>query len=101
MEGGSDLIIGIVAQMKETTEANRGVYLLGFRNPIKCLPWVRESERGRLSSFLESGSGMEGGSDLIIGIVAQIKETAEANLAESTCKDSAILMPPALSSAHC
>ena len=43
-----------------------------------------------LSSFLESGSGMEGGSDLIIGIVAQMKETTEADLAGSICEDSAI-----------
>merc|ERR1719324_1263322 len=34
-------------------------------------------------SFLESGSGLEGGSDQIIGIVEQMKETMEADLKET------------------
>merc|ERR1719440_2748231 len=34
-------------------------------------------------SFLETGSGMEGGSDQIIGILEQMKETMEADLKES------------------
>ena len=40
-----------------------------------------------LMSFLEAGSGMEGGSDQIIGIVEQMKETMEADLAESEGKE--------------
>ena len=54
---------------------------------------VRESERGMLMSFLESGSGLEGGSDQIIGIVAQMKETMEADLAESTSKETVRRLP--------
>merc|ERR1719473_932048 len=54
-----------------------------LRNIIKNSPAVRDSERGMLMSFLESGSGMEGGSDQIIGIVEQMKETMEADLKES------------------
>merc|ERR1719174_1072596 len=55
-----------------------------LRNIIKTSPAVRDSERSLLMSFLETGSGMEGGSDQIIGIVSQMKETMEADLAEAT-----------------
>merc|ERR1719174_742120 len=58
-----------------------------LRNIIKTSPAVRESERGLLMSFLETGEGMEGGSDQIIGIVSQMKETMEADLAEATSKE--------------
>merc|ERR1719456_1791988 len=54
-----------------------------LRNIISHSPAVRPSERGLLMSFLESGTGMEGGSDQIIGIVEQMKETMEADLKES------------------
>merc|ERR1719171_765549 len=58
-----------------------------LRNIISHSPLVRESERGLLMSFLESGTGLEGGSDQIIGIVSQMKETMEADLAEATTKE--------------
>merc|ERR1719159_1232973 len=58
-----------------------------LRNVVKSSPLVRPSERGLLMSFLESGEGMEGGSDQIIGIVSQMKETMEADLAEATSKE--------------
>merc|ERR1719388_499938 len=58
-----------------------------LRNIVKTSPAVRETERPLLMSFLESGSGMEGGSDQIIGIVEQMKETYEADLAESEGKE--------------
>merc|ERR1719281_761095 len=54
-----------------------------LRNIISHSPAVRASERPMLMSFLESGSGMEGGSDQIIGIVEQMKETYEADLKEA------------------
>merc|ERR1719409_2462098 len=54
-----------------------------LRNIISNSPAVRDSERPVLMSFLESGSGMEGGSDQIIGILEQMKETMEADLKES------------------
>jgi len=58
-----------------------------LRNIVKTSPAVRETERPLLMSFLESGSGMEGGSDQIIGIVEQMKETYEADLSESEAKE--------------
>merc|ERR1719174_820308 len=54
-----------------------------LRNIVKTSPAVHEGERGMLMSFLESGEDMEGGSDQIIGIVEQMKETMEENLKES------------------
>merc|ERR1719191_2473762 len=58
-----------------------------LRNIVKSSPAVRQSERPLLMSFLESGEGLEGGSDQIIGIVEQMKETMEADLAEATSKE--------------
>jgi len=55
-----------------------------LRNIVRTSPVVRDSERGLLMSYLETGSGLEGGSDQIIGIVSQMKETMEADLAEAT-----------------
>merc|ERR1719313_2913674 len=46
-----------------------------LRNIVAHSPAVREGQRPLLMSFLESGSGLEGGSDQIIGIVEQMKET--------------------------
>jgi len=58
-----------------------------LRNLVRTSPAVSEGERPLLMSFLESGSDMEGGSDQIIGIVEQMKETMEADLAESEGKE--------------
>merc|ERR1719161_2842537 len=58
-----------------------------LRNIVKTSPLVREGERGVLMSFLESGEGEEGGSDQIIGIVEQMKETMEADLKEAEGKE--------------
>merc|ERR1719174_850468 len=49
-----------------------------LRNIVKSSPAVREGERDLLMSFLETGEATEGGSDQIIGIVSQMKETMEA-----------------------
>jgi len=54
-----------------------------LRSIVAHSPAVRASERSRLMSFLESGSTAEGGTDTIIGIVEQMKETIEADLLES------------------
>merc|ERR1719160_1799536 len=54
-----------------------------IRNIIRSSPLVRDGERGVLMSFLESGETTEGGSDQIIGILEQMKETMEADLKES------------------
>jgi hypothetical protein len=58
-----------------------------IRNVVRTSPAVQEGERPLLMSFLESGTGLEGGSDQIIGIVEQMKETMEADLAESESKE--------------
>merc|ERR1719482_2422847 len=58
-----------------------------LRSVVRTSPAVQEGERPLLMSFLESGSGLEGGSDQIIGIVEQMKETMEADLAESESKE--------------
>jgi len=58
-----------------------------LRNIIEHSPAVREGQRDSLMSFLESGSSVEGGSDTIIGIVEQMKETMEADLAETESKE--------------
>merc|ERR1719191_1407311 len=58
-----------------------------LRNIVRTSPLVREGERGLLMSFLESGEDTEGGSDQIIGIVEQMKETMEADLAEAEKKE--------------
>merc|ERR1719399_2363187 len=58
-----------------------------LRNVVKTSPAVRDAEREMLLSYLETGSGVEGGSDQIIGIVEQMKETYEADLAEAEGKE--------------
>merc|ERR1719375_226429 len=58
-----------------------------LRSIVKTSPLVREGERGVLMSFLESGEDEEGGSDQIIGIVEQMKETMEADLTEAEGKE--------------
>merc|ERR1719174_276069 len=58
-----------------------------LRNIVKTSPAVRDGERDMLMSFLETGDGAEGGSDQIIGIVSQMKETMEADLKEAEAKE--------------
>merc|ERR1719450_1951411 len=58
-----------------------------LRSVIQTSPLVRDGERGVLMSFLENGEGVEGGSDQIIGILEQMKETMEADLKESEAKE--------------
>merc|ERR1719265_562958 len=55
-----------------------------LRSIIQNSPAVGESERSTLMSFLETG---EGGSDQIIGIVDQMKETLDADLKQSTADE--------------
>merc|ERR1719240_1391368 len=58
-----------------------------LRNIVRSSPAVRDSEREMLMSFLDTGDATAGGSDQIIGIVEQMKETMEADLAEATSKE--------------
>merc|ERR1719386_200546 len=55
-----------------------------LRSIIQNSPAVSESERSTLMSFLETG---EGGSDQIIGVVDQMKETMEADLKETVASE--------------
>merc|ERR1719515_135655 len=72
---------GLSASLLQTGVGNT------LRNIIAHSPAVREAQRDSLMSFLETGSGVEGGSDTIIGIVEQMKETMEADLAETESKE--------------
>merc|ERR1719298_348300 len=68
---------GLSAALLQTSTGNV------LRNIIAHSPAVRPSQRDSLMSFLESGSSEQGGSDTIIGIVEQMKETMEADLADA------------------
>merc|ERR1719515_427356 len=68
---------GVSAALLQTSTGNM------LRNIIAHSPAVRPSQRTLLMSFLESGSTEQGGSDTIIGVVEQMKETMEADLAET------------------
>merc|ERR1719409_428163 len=68
---------GLSAALLQTTTGNV------LRNIIAHSPAVRPSQRSLLMSFLESGSTEQGGSDTIIGVVEQMKETMEADLADA------------------
>merc|ERR1719321_2381550 len=68
---------GLSAALLQTSTGNV------LRNIIAHSPAVRPSQRSVLMSFLESGSTEQGGSDTIIGIVEQMKETMEADLADA------------------
>ena len=81
--------IGSMASALEALKKGVGAALLQtgvgstLRNIIAHSPAVRASQRDSLLAFLETGSGTEGGTDTIIGIVEQMKETMEADLAET------------------
>jgi hypothetical protein len=55
-----------------------------LRNLLEHSPAVPDAERSTLLSFLESG---EGGSDQIVGVVEQMKETMEADLKQTTADE--------------
>lgn len=71
---------GLSASLLQTTI---GRTLQGI---IEHSPAVSDSERSTLMSFLETG---EGGSDQIIGIVDQMKETMDGDLKQSTADEEA------------
>merc|ERR1719181_617908 len=68
---------GLSAALLQTSVGNM------LRNIIAHSPAVRPSQRSLLLSFLESGSAEAGGSDTIIGVIEQMKETMEADLAQT------------------
>merc|ERR1719502_1159692 len=54
-----------------------------LRNIVAHTPLVGDTQRELLMSYLQAGASTEGGSDQIIGIVEQMKETMEGDLKES------------------
>merc|ERR1719160_520514 len=80
---------GALAALKKGVGASllqTGVGAL-LRNIVRTTPLSREGEREMMESFLETGDSEGGGSDQIIGIVEQMKETMEADLKESEGKE--------------
>merc|ERR1719316_1085125 len=58
-----------------------------LRNLVQHSPAVRDDERDTLLSFLDASDGeavQAGGSDQIVGIVQQMKETMQGDLEEAT-----------------
>merc|ERR1719454_2558091 len=89
MKSNMNAMDGALESLKKGLSASllqTGVGAL-LRNVVKTSPAVRNAEREMLLSYLETGSGLEGGSDQIIGIVEQMKETYEADLAEAEGKE--------------
>jgi hypothetical protein len=69
---------GLSASLLQTTAGQT------LKNVIQHSPAISEIARATLLSFLETG---EGGSDQIIGVVSQMKETMESDLKESTAAE--------------
>merc|ERR1719454_542063 len=89
MKSNMNAMDGALESLKKGLSASllqTGVGAL-LRNVVKTSPAVKDAEREILMSYLETGSGMEGGSDQIIGIVEQMKETYAADLAEAEGKE--------------
>merc|ERR1719316_286506 len=85
MKGNIEAMVGALDALKKGLSAALLQTSTGnvIRNIIAHSPAVRPSQRSVLMSFLESGSTEQGGSDTIIGIVEQMKETMEADLADA------------------
>jgi len=69
---------GLSASLLQTTAGQT------LKNVIQHSPAISEIARDTLLSFLETG---EGGSDQIIGVVSQMKETMASDLKESTAAE--------------
>jgi len=88
MKANAEAMGGALAALKKGLSAamlQTGVGNL-LRNVVANSPAVNTNERQLLTSFLESGESEEG-SDQIIGIVSQMKETMEADLKETTASE--------------
>jgi len=85
MKGNIEAMVGALDALKKGLSAALLQTSTGnvIRNIIAHSPAVRPSQRSVLMSFLESGSTEQGGSDTIIGVVEQMKETMEADLADA------------------
>jgi len=71
---------GVSASLLQTTAGQT------IKHVLENSPAISDSQRGVLLSFLESGEG-EGGTDQIVGIVEQMKETMEADVKETTAEE--------------
>jgi len=69
---------GLSASLLQTTVGQT------LKSLLEHSPAVPDAERSTLLSFLETG---EGGSDQIVGVVAQMKETMEADLKQTTADE--------------
>jgi len=88
MKSNVEAMGGALAALKKGLSAamlQTGVGQL-LRNVVANSPAVSASEHEMLTSFLEGGES-EGGSDQIIGIVSQMKDTMEADLKETTASE--------------
>jgi len=88
MKANAEAMAGALAALKKGLSAamlQTGVGNL-LRNVVANSPAVNTNERQLLTSFLENGESEEG-SDQIIGIVSQMKETMEADLKETTASE--------------
>jgi len=85
MKANVEAMGGALAALKKGLSASLLQTSVGqtLRNILQHSPLVDADDRGALVSFLENGDS-EGGSDQIVGIVAQMKETMEGDLKEST-----------------
>jgi len=83
MKANIEAMGGALAALKKGLSASLLQTSVGvtLRSIIQNSPVVDQEMRSTLMSFLETG---EGGSDQIIGVVEQMKETMEADLKETT-----------------
>jgi len=85
MKANVEAMGGALAALKKGLSASLLQTSVGqtLRNILQHSPLVDADDRSSMLSFLENGDS-EGGSDQIIGIVDQMKETMEGDLKETT-----------------
>merc|ERR1719478_1090098 len=86
MKSNIEAMKGALAALRKGLSASMLQTSVGqtLRSIVEHSPAVSELERSTLSSFLETG---EGGSDQIVGIVDQMRETMESDLKEATSNE--------------
>jgi len=86
MKANIEAMKGALAALRKGLSASMLQTSVGqtLRGIVQHSPAVSELERSTLMSFLETG---EGGSDQIVGIVDQMRETMESDLKEATSNE--------------
>merc|ERR1719271_4081 len=86
MKANIEAMKGALAALRKGLSASMLQSSVGqtLRAIVQHSPAVSELERSTLMSFLETG---EGGSDQIVGIVDQMRETMESDLKESVATE--------------